>query len=118
MGDKLNLIGIRLYPDRLPEIKPNLAYERTPVYIPVWFRGPDRYRDGLFSRVDLNLLKTFFFIVENRSFSKAAADLGISQPSVSAALCRLEEALGSQLIVRSTHRFDITAGLRTQVNDL
>lgn len=58
--------------------------------------------------LDWNLLRTFFIIVEERSLTRAAARLHISQPSVSAALQRLENTLGLRLIVRASRRFEVT----------
>lgn len=58
--------------------------------------------------LDWNLLRTFYVIVEERSFTRAAAQLEISQPSVSAALQRLEAALELRLIVRANRRFELT----------
>jgi DNA-binding transcriptional LysR family regulator len=52
---------------------------------------------------DLNLLRTFVAIFEELSVSRAAAKLGVSQPSVSAALQRLRLEAGDQLFVRSSH---------------
>lgn len=58
--------------------------------------------------LDWNLLRTFFIIVEERSLTRAALRLEISQPSVSAALQRLENTLGLRLIVRASRRFEVT----------
>src|SRR5690606_6499053 len=55
-----------------------------------------------------NLLHTFLVIVEERSITRAADRLLVRQPSVSAALQRLEETLGSQLIQRDSRRFVLT----------
>lgn len=43
--------------------------------------------------LNLNLLRSFFMIAEERSLTRAAARLNMSQPSVSQALQRLEEQL-------------------------
>lgn len=55
-----------------------------------------------------NLLHTFLVIVEERSITRAADRLLVRQPSVSAALQRLEETLGGQLIQRDSRRFVLT----------
>jgi len=60
------------------------------------------------NRLDWNLLRTFFVIVEERSLTRAAARLQISQPSVSSALQRLENAVGLRLVVRASRRFELT----------
>jgi DNA-binding transcriptional LysR family regulator len=44
----------------------------------------------------------FARVAERRSFSRAAADLGLSQPAVSQAIGRLERALGVTLFARSS----------------
>ena len=58
--------------------------------------------------LDWNLLRTFMVIVEQRGISKAAAFLGLKQPTVSAALKRLEDTVGKQLIVRKPNEFRAT----------
>jgi DNA-binding transcriptional LysR family regulator len=55
-----------------------------------------------------NLLHTFLVIVEERSLTRAAERLLVRQPSVSAALQRLEETLGAQLIHRDSRSFVLT----------
>jgi DNA-binding transcriptional LysR family regulator len=55
-----------------------------------------------------NLLHTFLVIVEERSITRAADRLLVRQPTVSAALQRLEETLGGQLIQRDSRRFVLT----------
>ncbi|WP_375566014.1 LysR family transcriptional regulator [Oceaniradius stylonematis] len=56
----------------------------------------------------LTLLETFVRIAERGSISAAARDLGLSQASASRQLADLEERLGAQLIVRSTHHLSLT----------
>lgn len=52
-------------------------------------------------RTDLNLLTVFEAVMRERSVTRAAARLGLSQPAVSAALGRLRQSLGDTLLVRS-----------------
>jgi DNA-binding transcriptional LysR family regulator len=52
------------------------------------------------SRLDLNLLRVLEALLREGSTVKAAADIGLSQPAVSAALGRLRHALGDDLFVR------------------
>lgn len=47
-------------------------------------------------------LEVFVSIVKFHSFSKAAEELYLTQPTVSAHISALEEEMGVQLIVRST----------------
>lgn len=48
-------------------------------------------------------VKLFIRVVDLGSFSKAAADLGIGQPSATKLVAQLEAKLGSRLLHRSTH---------------
>ncbi len=59
-------------------------------------------------QLDWNLLRTFMVVVEQRGISRAASFLGLKQPTVSAALKRLEETTGKVLIVRKPHEFRVT----------
>jgi DNA-binding transcriptional LysR family regulator len=58
--------------------------------------------------LDWNLLRTFMVVVEQRGISKAATHLGLKQPTVSAALKRLEQAIGKTLVIRKPNEFTIT----------
>lgn len=49
---------------------------------------------------DLNLLKVFDVVMSERSLTRAAHHLALTQPAVSNALRRLREALGDELLVR------------------
>ncbi len=52
---------------------------------------------------DLNLLRVFDAVMEERNVTAAAARLGQSQSTVSAALSRLREALGDELFLRARY---------------
>ncbi|QBQ39052.1 LysR family transcriptional regulator [Pseudoduganella plicata] len=54
-----------------------------------------------FRGIDLNLLVTFLVLMRERSVSRAAAKLFIGQPAASAALARLREQFGDELLVRT-----------------
>ncbi|WP_135505840.1 LysR family transcriptional regulator [Roseovarius aestuariivivens] len=58
--------------------------------------------------LDWNLLRTFMVVVEQRGISKAATSLGLKQPTVSAALKRLETAVGKRLLIRKPNEFTVT----------
>ena len=58
--------------------------------------------------INLNLLRSFYIISEERSLTRAATRLNMTQPSVSQALQRLEEQLGCQLVFRDSRRFELT----------
>ncbi|WP_342619652.1 LysR family transcriptional regulator [Rhodoferax sp. GW822-FHT02A01] len=51
----------------------------------------------------LHAVRLFIRVVDLGSFSKAAADLGIGQPSATKVVAQLESQLGSRLLHRSTH---------------
>jgi DNA-binding transcriptional LysR family regulator len=59
--------------------------------------------------LDWNLLRTFTVIVREQSISGAALRLGLKQPTVSNALKRLEESIGTALIDRGPRTFEMTA---------
>ncbi len=50
--------------------------------------------------LDLNLLKVFDAVMSERSLTRAAQQLALTQPAVSNALRRLRDALGDELLVR------------------
>lgn len=55
---------------------------------------------GELSRLDLNLAITFLAIWQERSVSRAAVQMSLTQSAVSGALARLRKALGDPLFVR------------------
>jgi len=60
------------------------------------------------SDLDLNLLKVFVLVAEEKGFSKAAKRLFIEQSAVSKAIKRLEESLGAALFLRTKRRVELT----------
>ncbi|MEN2741913.1 LysR substrate-binding domain-containing protein [Microbacterium sp. X-17] len=54
------------------------------------------------------LLRTFLAVVDTRSFTRAAQRLGISQPTVSQHVRRLEQAAKRQLVSRDTREVRLT----------
>src|SRR6185436_4264133 len=63
--------------------------------------------------MDTKQLVAFCAVVERRSFSQAADQLGVTQPAVSQQIRALEQRLGQQLLDRSGRRVEPTeAGLR------
>lgn len=55
---------------------------------------------GRLASVDLNLLVPLLALLEERSVTRAAATVGLSQPAMSHALRRMRRLLGDELIVR------------------
>jgi DNA-binding transcriptional LysR family regulator len=58
--------------------------------------------------VDLNLLVVFEAVVDERSVSRAAERLGLTQSAVSHALARLRKVFGDELVVRGPHGMEPT----------
>lgn len=58
--------------------------------------------------LDLNLLKVFDVVMSERSLTRAAQLLSLTQPAVSNALRRLRDALGDELLVRKGRNLEPT----------
>ncbi|WP_010187808.1 LysR substrate-binding domain-containing protein [Sphingomonas sp. PAMC 26605] len=58
--------------------------------------------------LELHLVRTFLAVIDAASFTGAAEALGISQPTVSQHIRRLERLTGQQLILRDTHAVTLT----------
>ena len=65
-------------------------------------------RRFLSDRLDWNLLRAFLVIGQEKSISRAAARLFLTQSAVSQSLKRLEEQLDCQLVLRRGPRFDVS----------
>ncbi|WP_261904812.1 LysR family transcriptional regulator [Vibrio fortis] len=57
----------------------------------------------LFANLDLNLLRTFIILHQERNMRKASERLFVSQPAVSKALQRLRDHFGDELFVKTHH---------------
>lgn len=64
--------------------------------------------DRLARDLDWNLLRSFVVMAEARSITDAAQRLGLTQPSVSTALKKLEDRIGKRLIDRAPGRYELT----------
>lgn len=61
------------------------------------------------SKIDLNDMKIFVKIVDFGGFSRAAEALALPKSSLSRAITRLEEQVGSALLLRTTRQISLTA---------
>lgn len=59
-------------------------------------------------RADWSDLRIFYAVAETGSFSEAAAQLGLSQPTVSVRIRDLETRMGVRLFARSSNRLSLT----------
>ena len=58
--------------------------------------------------LDLNLLKAFIAVAEEKHFTKAAKSLFVEQSAISKSIKRLELELGTQLFLRTTRKVELT----------
>jgi len=58
--------------------------------------------------LDWNLLRTFMIVVDQKGLTRAADYLGVTQPTISSALKRLEETVGVRLVDRRPGNFAVT----------
>ncbi len=70
------------------------------------------------TKIDLNLLKTLILLAEEQSVSRVAKRLGRSQPTVSADLKKLREAIGDPLFVRHTRGLRPTPRVEALIPEL
>ena len=62
-----------------------------------------------FSTLDLNLLRVFDAVMEERSVLRASQKVCLSQSAVSHSLARLREMLDDELVIRTTTGMQPTA---------
>src|SRR3954452_15208537 len=67
--------------------------------------------------LDLNLLVSLDALLQERSVTRAAARIGLSQPALSASLARLRRHFGDELLTRAGNEYRLTP-LAVQLRDL
>ncbi|MES2072318.1 MAG: LysR family transcriptional regulator [Pseudomonadota bacterium] len=60
------------------------------------------------NKITLRHLQAFVTLASKNSFSKAAQELSVTQPALSAAIKQLENQLGTKLFDRTTHQIELT----------
>src|SRR5210317_1547630 len=70
------------------------------------------------AKIDLNLLISLHTLLEERSVSRAAERLFITQPAMSKTLSRLRNLFGDPLFTRSSHGMQPTPRARALAGDL
>jgi DNA-binding transcriptional LysR family regulator len=68
--------------------------------------------DGRLCGLDLNLMLVFSIVFRERSVSKAASRLAVTQPAISGSLVRLRQYFGDPLFVRRGQGMQPTAKAR------
>jgi DNA-binding transcriptional LysR family regulator len=69
------------------------------------------------ARLDLNLLVSLNALLQERSVTRAAAQMGLSQPALSASLARLRRHFDDELLTRAGNEYRLTP-LALQLRDL
>ncbi|MGR6090401.1 LysR substrate-binding domain-containing protein [Brevibacterium sp. CSND-B09] len=68
--------------------------------------------------MELRQLKYFLAVAETLNFRAAAEKLNMTQPPLSVSIRKLEEEIGAELLVRSTHQVELTAAGREILQDV
>src|SRR3954447_20955369 len=69
------------------------------------------------ARLDLNLLVSLDALLQQRSVTRAAAQMGLSQPALSASLARLRRHFDDELLTRVGNEYRLTP-LAVQLREL
>src|SRR3954452_21252033 len=83
----------------------------------------DRHHRGRYGEpvnlasLDLNLLVSLDALLQQRSVTRAAAQMGLSQPALSASLARLRRHFGDELLTRAGNEYRLTP-LAVQLTEL
>jgi acetyl esterase/lipase len=66
--------------------------------------------------IELRHLRSFVAVAEELNFSRAAERLFMTQPALSRQIRALERVIGVELLIRSTHRVELTVGGEALLN--
>ena len=80
-------------------------------------QGGGYVRGVSLASLDLNLLVALDALLQQRSVTRAAEQMGLSQPALSASLARLRRHFGDELLVRVGNQYRLTP-LAVQLRDL
>ena len=69
-------------------------------------------------RENIHDLMSFFVVAREKSFTRAAIKLGVSQSALSNAMRGLEERLGIRLLTRTTRNFSTTTAGERLIEEL
>lgn len=72
----------------------------------------------LFTNLDLNLLKTFMVLMQERNMRKASQRLFVSQPAISQALQKLRHHFGDELFVKVKTGLEPTVFAESMANEI
>lgn len=68
--------------------------------------------------MELRQLRHFLVVAETLNFRAAAQKLNMTQPPLSVSIRKLEDEIGAELLVRSTHQVELTAAGREILQDV
>lgn len=68
--------------------------------------------------MELRQLRHFLVVAETLNFRAAAQKLNMTQPPLSVSIRKLEDEIGAELLVRSTHQVELTAAGREILHDV
>ena len=58
--------------------------------------------------IERYLLRYFLAVIDSGTFTAAAAQMAVSQPTLSAGIAKLEREVGAKLLRRSSQRIELT----------
>ena len=99
-------------PEQCPDRdRPEIIGRSRRLYLPAMATpaAAGGYGAGSLPELGLGELAAFVILAEERSFTRSARRMHLSQPGLSARIARLERALGVRLVNRTTRTVELTA---------